>query len=381
MLKTIGLMSGTSMDGIEAMLMETDGRYIIESKATESLLYSSEFQISLRNAEAAVKATNGNLKEAAKIFPSLEAVIIQSTNLHAEIVHNLLNKANINPEAVDLIGYHGQALYHNPAAGITIQVGDGQLLSDLTGITVINDFRSDDIANGGQGAPLAPLYHQALAVKSGYLPVAVVNCGGMANISIISGADNAQVMGFDTGPGNVLIDRYVRNKTGNKEFIDQDGKYGLKGIVNQDALNKLMDLVAPYLNKLPPKSLDSGDFHLIKELDDLSIYDACATLECFTALSIVKSLDILSIKIPKNWVLAGGGWKNPVITHYLKTYLPADINIKSASEIGWDSTYMEAGIFAYLAARSFYKLPISLPEITGAKIPSLGGTMYLAKNS
>ena len=368
-LKTIGLMSGTSMDGIDAVLMETDGKQIINAKLGVSLSYGHEFKQQLRDAELAVRKAKKNTADL--------ALIRKSTEVHAEIVNNLLIEANLKPEEIDLIGYHGQSLYHNPSEGITIQIGDGQLLANLTGIAVINDFRSNDIKNGGQGAPLAPLYHQALAVKLNLFPVAIVNCGGIANISLITGGDETQVTGFDTGPGNVLIDRYIRNKTNNLEFMDFDGKYGLQGDVNQAALQKLTKLLATYLAKAAPKSLDPGELNLIDEIDDLSINDACATLEAFTAKSIVDSLKNI---LPKKWILAGGGWNNPVITAYLKQYLfekIGEVQINMASEAGMDSVYMEAEIFAYLAVRSLLKLPISLPLVTGAKTASFGGHAYL----
>ena len=367
-IKSIGLMSGTSMDGIDATLMETDGRQIINPIVSCSLSYSAEFKLLLREAELEVRQAKSNV--------SSPEVIKKSTELHAEIVLNLLKKANLSPEEVDIIGYHGQSLYHNPAEGITIQIGDGQLLSNLTGIKVINDFRSQDIANGGQGAPLAPLYHQALAAKLNLFPLAIVNCGGIANISIINGPEESQVIGFDTGPGNVLIDRYIRNKTSNKEFMDLDGKYGSKGVVSKEILQKLMSQMSGYLSKPAPKSLDPSDFYLIDELDDLNFNDACATLEAFTALSIVSSLKDL----PKKWVLAGGGWNNPVIVKYLKEYLAerlGSFEMLLAKEVGIDGTYLEAEIFAYLAARSYFKLPISFPMVTGCRAPSLGGNLYL----
>jgi anhydro-N-acetylmuramic acid kinase len=372
MLTCIGLMSGTSMDGIDATLMETDGKEYIKTGATLSISYDHNFKIKLRKAESLVRAARKDIAS--------KEIVQESTKLHAKIVNLLLEKADLKPEDVDLIGYHGQALYHNPSAGITIQIGDGQLLSNLCNIKVINDFRSDDIKNGGQGAPLAPLYHQAIIAKMNYFPVAMVNCGGIANISLITGRENDQVIGFDTGPGNVLIDRYLRQKTCNRQFYDKDGKYGLGGIVNKIALNKLIKNLAPYLNKDFPKSLDPGDLELVKEIEDLSINDACATLENFTAYCIATS--IKPNTLPKKWILAGGGWKNPVITKFLEEYLAKEIKpiIKHAHEVGLDGEYMEAEIFAYLAARSFLKLPISIPAVTGAKIPSLGGRLFIPQN-
>lgn len=367
-LKSIGLMSGTSMDGIDAVLMETDGKKIIKSIATESISYDDEFKLLLREAELSVRNAKKNIA-------SLE-VINRSTELHAKVVKALLKKANLLPKDIDVIGYHGQTLYHNPEEGITIQIGNGQLLADLTGIKVVNDFRSDDIKNGGQGAPLAPLYHQALALRDSYFPVAVVNCGGISNISIINGDGDNQVIGFDAGPGNVLIDRYIREKTNNLEFMDLDGKYGSNGIIQQEVLEKIISLIQPHFKSKSPKSLDSGDFYLIEELENLSIYDACATLEALTAKCISDSVDI---NAPKKWILAGGGWNNPVILKFLKQYLLeklGSVDIKLASEIGWDNVYMEAEIFAYLAVRSLYGLSITIPNVTGAREASYGGSVY-----
>ncbi len=366
-LKSIGLMSGTSMDGIDAALMETDGQKIIRQKTTTSISYKPEFQLQLRQAEFMAR-------NAKRDITPLE-IIKKSTELHAQVVKNLLKEANLSPKEIDVIGYHGQALYHNPTEGITIQMGDGQLLANLTGIAVINNFRQGDIKNGGQGAPLAPLYHQALAIRDSYFPVAVVNCGGIANISVINGEKESQVFGFDTGPGNVLIDRYIRNKTNNKEFMDFDGKYGLKGMVNQDILAKMIELLKPYLEKKSAKSLDPSNFCLIKEFDDLSIYDACATLGALTTKCIVDSLE----DFPSKWILAGGGWNNPVILKYLRQYLTEkapSVDIRLASEIGWNNIYMEAEIFAYLAVRNLYGLPISIPNVTGAKIANRNAMKY-----
>lgn len=372
MLTCIGLMSGTSMDGIDATLMKTDGKEYIKTGTTLSISYEPNFKIKLREAESLVRTAKKNIAS--------QEIIQESTKLHAKIVNLLLEKSNLKPEDIDLIGYHGQALYHNPSAGITIQIGDGQLLSNLCKIKVINDFRSEDIRNGGQGAPLAPLYHQAIITKMNCFPVAMVNCGGIANISLITGKENNQVIGFDTGPGNVLIDRYLRQKTDNREFYDKDGKYGLNGIVNKIALNKLIAKLEPYLSKNFPKSLDPGDLELVKEIDNLNINDACATLENFTAYCIANS--IKPDMLPEKWILAGGGWKNPVITKFLEEYLSKKTKsiIKHASEVGLDGEYMEAEIFAYLAARSFLKLPISIPAVTGAKTPSLGGRLFIPQS-
>ncbi len=352
------------MDGIDAVLIRTDGKNLIETICGYSLDYPSSFKIELKKAELLVR------KAQKDVAP--EEIVNQSTLYHAEAVKQLLYKSKANE--IDLIGYHGQTLYHNPKQQISLQIGDGQLLANLTKIKVVNDFRSEDIRNGGEGAPLAPLYHKALLEKINYYPATIVNCGGISNVTIFT---KSSLIGFDTGPGNVLIDQLIRNRTNNKEFYDKDGKYGLNGKVNDLILQKLIHNFLPYLNHCYPKSLDSSSFFSLPELENLSLEDAAATLEHFTSYCIVNSIpdELLTQK----WVLAGGGWKNPVIKSALEFYLKQKImnpDVKIADEIGLSSQYMEAEIFAYLAAKRFLNLPTSLASITGASHDSSGGTLY-----
>jgi anhydro-N-acetylmuramic acid kinase len=371
-LAAIGLMSGTSMDGIDAALIYTDGQKNIVTAAHHFLKYNEYFILELRNAEILARAAEKDVTSF--------SVVEQSTKIHAQAVLDLLEKANLSVNDVDIIGYHGQSLYHNPTKQITIQMGSGQLLADLTGIKVINDFRVTDIKNGGQGAPLAPIYHHALALNASYIPTVIVNCGGIANITIITGNDINQICGFDSGPGNVLLDRFIRKKTDNKELIDLDGRYGLKGNVNITILSKLMDIISSHIKKPSPKSLDPGELHLITELDTLTIEDACATLAAFTAKSIVESVNVAIDK----WVLCGGGWNNPAIVKYLMQYLKEKnplVDVKNANEINWSNDYMEAELFAYLAVRNLYNLPTSLASVTGAKNNNVGGKLYVPNAS
>lgn len=424
-LRTIGLMSGTSMDGIDAVIIDTDGKYLTNSIAGLTIDYDQNFQMLLKSAEYSIKTSEGDLKKANKNYSKnlriylsyiyeenyinkiienlsnylyqdfnkkikLQDIIKHSTILHANIVDQLLKENNLKAKDIDLIGYHGQAFYHKPNKKISLVLGDGQLLANLTKITVINDFRSNDVKNGGQGAPFAPLYHQALAIKSNYYPVAIVNCGGISNITLITGPSEEEVIGFDTGPGNVLIDQYIRIATLNEESMDKNGKYGLRGNVNYIVLQNLKDKALiidnkNFLTSLPPKSLDSGDCKLIEELKDLSLEDACATLEFFTASTILESLKLVKTKPPLKWVLSGGGWKNPVITNKLKylltNFVDKNIEVNMADAIGWNSQFMEAEIFAYLAVRTLNKLPISTPQTTNVSHPCLGGHAYVPKKN
>lgn len=411
-------MSGTSMDGIDAALIETDGHAQIRELANISLAYDSEFKTLLKAAEHAVRHHVGDLARAKTYYPAaiqhylnhelsqpaeaaqalalyfhhdatamitFDQVVQRSTELHAKIVKQLLEKAQKTADNIDVIGYHGQTLFHRPANKITWQVGNGAWLAKATGITVVNNFRSRDVAAGGQGAPFAPLYHQALAIRDNKIPAAIVNCGGIANVTIITGKNPRDVIGFDTGPANGLIDRYVKQRTHGKEHMDENGHYGKAGKVHENILALLYEKSVVldgknFFTLQPPKSLDIGDLHLIPELDALTLPDACATLEAFTADTIVNSLRFFPEQPPRSWILAGGGWHNPVIYRELETRLKKalgnDISIMTADQAGWNSQALEAQIFAYLAVRSLQKLPISLPNITRVPEPLTGGEIH-----
>ena len=391
-----GLMSGTSMDGIDSALIMTDGEAVIKELGTYSLSYGPQFKLLLKSCERAVWENKGDIAKARHSYAAIlkshkldesitfDKVIEKSTDLHAQTIQGLLTATNYQIRDIDVIGYHGQTLFHSPTAHLTIQAGDGQRLADKSGIAVVYDFRSNDIRHGGQGAPLAPLYHQALAYQSGIAPVVIVNCGGIANVTII-GTKNEELYAFDCGPGNTLIDRFVQLKIG--ENMDKDGHYGSKGQINLEILQALKYKALSiknqenYLAKKPPKSLDVNDITLIAEAQALSLEDGCATLEAFTAECIVDSFNFLPIPIPKTWILAGGGWKNKVITAELelrlKYKLGDDLRFEHADQVGWNSQSMEAQVFAYLAVRSIRKMSLSLPNTTGISKPLSGGELAI----
>jgi anhydro-N-acetylmuramic acid kinase len=416
-----GLMSGTSMDGIDSSLIITDGEKLVKELGSYSIEYEPEFKLLMKGCEWAAWESEGDLKKARRDYVSLlkrylcqsqsisaknaqklldelcfhfhgkkqtivtfDQVVQKSTDLHLEVLKGLLKNTDYKARNVDIVGYHGQTIFHRPENGITIQVGDGQRLADEIGITVVYDFRSNDVKHGGQGAPFAPLYHKAIANQIGLTPVVIANCGGISNITVIGKSDK-DLYAFDCGPGNSLIDRFVQLKVGKK--MDEDGQYGSKGKISESVLNVLkkkalkMPDGSNYLEKHPPKSLDVNDLKLIPDVMTLGLQDGCATLEAFTASCILDSLDSLHMSVPKLWVLAGGGWKNKMITEQLKEMLTdklgAKVRIQQADEVGWNGQALEAQIFAYLAVRSVKNLPLSMPGTTGVKKALTGGKIVV----
>ncbi|AIL65249.1 Anhydro-N-acetylmuramic acid kinase [Rickettsiales bacterium Ac37b] len=385
-LKCIGLMSGTSMDGIDAVLLETDGKTYTKQLSSLSLSYDNSFRSLLKAAELVVRKYKGNLELAQENYQNLSDIIATSTISHTKIVKKLLEKSLFTAKEIDVIGYHGQSLYHNPEEKITISVGYSQLLANNTGIPVVANFRERDVKNGGQGAPFAPIYHQALAIRDKRLPIAVVNCGGIANVTFIRDSNPNNLIGFDTGPGNVLIDQYIRKFSNNTEFMDKDGKHGKLGKMHDNIFKTLYNSAVVknnvnYLNSYPPKSLDSSNFILTEEIFTLTPQDACRTLAAFTAYIIAECTKFITFPSPLTWVMCGGGFNNPVIVtelnKYIKEKLGEQAKIIKASSIGWDSQYMEAEIFAYIAARTMLQLPSSFPQITNVKSPTIAGDIFL----
>ncbi len=350
-LTAIGLMSGTSMDGIDAAIIKTDGITIKEIGDYYELSYSNQLKDRIR------EALLGNADSA------LEMDI---THLHAKAVNELLNKAGLNKNDVDVIGFHGQTIKHDPENGITLQIGDGKLLASLTGIDVVNNFRINDVKNGGQGAPLVPLYHQAI-VKVVEHPVAIVNIGGVANVTYINGDE---VIAFDTGPGNALIDDWMlKNNAG---YFDEGGKYAEQGDIDETSLAMLIN--NPYFNKKPPKSLDRNEFDT-KHINGLSIEDGSATLAAFTIASIVMADHHFPLDV-KSWYICGGGRHNSYIFEGMKKMVMAPV--LKIEDLGYNGDMIEAQAFGFLAVRSLYKLYLTMPSTTGVKEPHCGGVLNKA---
>jgi len=289
------------------------------------------------------------------------------TLCHAEAVRLLLAAAELGADGVDVVGFHGQTIAHRPDEGLTWQIGDGALLAELTGINVVCDFRRRDVAAGGQGAPLVPLYHAALlrtvAINP---PVAVLNIGGVANLTWMNGE---RIVAFDTGPGGALLDDWVLARTGSP--FDADGALASAGRADMSRVDAA--LAHPYFSRPGPKSLDRDAFAI--GLDGLSTEDGAATLIAFTAAAVARSVDHLP-QPPRRWVVTGGGRRNAAMLAALRGRLNVEVAVAEAA--GWDGDAMEAEAFAFLAVRSLRGLPLSLPETTGARRAVTGGALHRA---
>ena len=349
-------MSGTSLDGIDVALLETDGESTVKRGPSATYAYDAGQQALLRHAlEDAKRMTvrdqrPGVLAEAEK----------KLTQWHAAAVESFLQQNGLSDSNIDVIGFHGQTVLHRPEARLTVQLGDGAALAKANGIPVVYDMRAADVAAGGQGAPLVPIYHTALAPAR---PCAFVNIGGVANVTFI-GKDGA-LIAFDTGPGNALINDWMMKHKGVP--YDAGGAIGLSGSV--DRLQIQAALSHPYFSQKPPKSLDRNSMTL--DLKDFGLADGAATLAALTAHSIAAAEKWLPEK-PEQWIICGGGRHNAAIMRELTTLLP---NVNSADSMGLDGDTMEAEAWAYLAVRSLKGLPLTYPGTTGVAEPLTGGLL------
>ncbi len=351
----LGLMSGTSLDGMDAALMVSDGRAAVEPGPSLTLPYDNDFRARLR-------AVLGGKGEVAAVEREL-------TLRHARLVKDLLAQAGRRAEEVAVIGFHGHTILHEPDRHRTWQIGDGALLAAETGIDVVNDLRGRDMAGGGQGAPLAPLYHAALAAKLDK-PLAVLNLGGVGNLTWI-GAGEDEILAFDTGPGNALIDDWVSRRTG--QTRDEGGALAQAGTADETALARLLD--NSYFAQKPPKSLDRDAFD-VGPLAELDLAGGAATLTAFTAASVAAAVPHLP-QAPRRWLVCGGGRHNPAIMAALAARLGVPVDPVEA--VSWDGDAIEAQAFAYLALRSLEGLPLSLPGTTGVAKPMTGGVLHRVK--
>jgi anhydro-N-acetylmuramic acid kinase len=351
--RALGLMSGTSLDGIDVAQIETDGERHVAAGPSLTVPYPDAFRERLRSVLGAAVPKSEIL-----------AVEVELTRLHAEAIAEFRRR---HPECgFDLVGFHGHTILHRPDERRTWQIGDGGLLARLTGVDVVADFRSADVAAGGQGAPFAPLYHLALAAGRSK-PLAVLNLGGVANVTWIGNGDD-NILAFDTGPGNALLDDWVRLHT--REAADIDGVLARRGEVSQPHLADF--LMHPYFAQTPPKSLDRDDFAGLVPVG-LSLADGAATLVEMTAAAVAAATRYFPAP-PREWLVCGGGRRNPAIMNALARRLGTPVQPVEAA--GWDGDALEAQAFAYLAVRSRFGLPLSLPSTTGVPAPVIGGRLF-----
>ncbi len=363
----IGLMSGTSMDGIDVAALKTDGCCQAKPAGFQSFPYTTEFQ---RQLQAAVVDARDITDRTAR--PGcLAEVERELTRLHAEAVNIFLDTMSCTDEVIDVVGFHGQTLLHRPDAHLTVQIGDGQALADAIGRPVICDMRAGDVAAGGQGAPMAPIYHQALASGMSKLPIAVVNIGGVANVTWI-GEDGA-LISFDTGPGNALIDDWVRVHTG--QSYDVDGALAAGGEIDRKIVDAFLE--QDYFHQEPPKSLDRNAWQ-IAGLNSASPEHGAATLTACTVETIARAA-LHFPNEPACWVVCGGGRHNKTIMKMLATAVEGQV--MTAEDAGWNGDSIEAEAWAYMAVRSLEGLPLTFPGTTGVPQPQTGGVLCHPANA
>ena len=357
----IGLMSGSSHDGVDAALIKTDGHQHIETIMSVSIPYARE----LRNRLGEVAGLDELMgEEASAKLTAVEDTLTRTLN---SAIYELLAKSGMNQAKVDFIGYGGHIIQHDPAKGICRQIGNAQMIADEFAIPVITEFRKEDVAAGGQGAPLTPIYHHARAAGL-EKPLGIVDMGGVAHLTYLG--EHGEIIAFDSGPANALIDDWMYQKTG-KDF-DENGETAKKGRVDVDLLKKWLG--HDYFKRDHKKSLGRNDFKFV--MDDLqnhSLEDGAATLTAFTVDSVLKSLDIFP-QPPTRWLIAGGGRRNEFMMYAMMCKF--DVSVEPFEAAGINGDAVEAESFAYLAVRRFLGEPISFPTTTGVPSPMTGGTMY-----
>jgi anhydro-N-acetylmuramic acid kinase len=366
LMRAIGLMSGTSMDGIDVAMIETDGQGSVVRGPAHEYPFDPAFRGRLL--QGLLDAVEIECREDRP--ESLAALEQEITTRHRDAVQNFLNENNIEASTIDVIGLHGQTVLHRPERGLTVQIGCGQRLADELGISVVYDMRANDMVHGGQGAPLVPIYHQALA-QNGYFDgnsVAFVNIGGISNISYLRGGDDP--FAFDTGPGNALIDQWVMANAGVP--YDDGGRIASEGTVDEALVAQVLRL--PYFDKKLPKSLDRNDF-TPELVAGLELADGARTLAAITAQSILIAAKHLPEQ-PQLWVVCGGGRKNQMIMDDLAAGAAQHgATVVNAEDAGLDGGSMEAEAWAYLAVRSLKGLPLTFPNTTGVRSPVTGGVL------
>jgi anhydro-N-acetylmuramic acid kinase len=361
-LTAIGVMSGTSMDAIDVALIESNGENDIRIGPSGTFHYPAETRAALIDL-----ITNPRRIEEEDLS-SIERAV---TDAHCHAVEDFLREQNLNTSHIDLVGFHGQTVLHRPERRFTCQLLDGSYAAKRLRIDCVNRFRHRDVEAGGQGAPLAPLYHLA-RTHDLQKPLAILNLGGVANVTLIN---HDTLLAFDTGPASAMMDDLMRKARGLD--YDADGAVARSGEVNNDILAQVLN--DPYFAKTPPKSLDRNDFHRWMTLvEPLDLPDAMATLLAFTIESITKAGDH-AVDQPKRWLVGGGGRHNKFLMQRLRDRL--QVPVDPVEVVGWNGDMLEAECFAWLAIRSIKGLPLSLPSTTGVQEPMTGGVLHHALRS
>ena len=368
----LGLMSGTSMDGVDAALVLTDGETIAEYGPSLFLAHDEDYRAGMQAASRAAAAVSTEiLRDPARWPPALTGLAVRAVAVHLDAIHSLRGRRLGGGPRV--VGFHGQTVSHRPAEGVTLQLGDGAAVAAGCGVATVWDFRSADLRAGGEGAPLAPFFHFALARGAGLeAPVAFLNLGGVGNVTWIDPAADAPgapgaLLAFDTGPANALIDDFMAARTG--AGYDADGATAGRGRVAGEILARFHH--TPYLERTPPKSLDRNDFRPVFDaVSELSTEDGAATLTAFTADCVAASLRHMPSP-PTRWLVCGGGRHNKTLMRMLAERLEAPVDPVEA--VGLDGDMLEAQAFAYLAVRVLRGLPTSAPSTTGCLEPVRGG--------
>jgi anhydro-N-acetylmuramic acid kinase len=361
----IGMMSGTSMDGVDAAILVTDGVTIAAAGPTLFRPYAENEKALLRKALAEARTIADRTARPA----ALKTAEVMVTEAHAEAVEGLRRKYG---KPVQLIGFHGQTAFHAPERRLTVQIGDGRKLAERTGLPVVFDFRAADVAAGGQGAPLVPVFHRAIVQELGRPePVAVLNLGGVANVTYVEAGRDP--VACDVGPGNALIDDFMRTHA--DKPLDRDGEEAAKGTADEDFIAHILE--HPFFAAPCPKSLDRNDFAFAAlHLPTFSVPDGAATLTALTAAAVARVVPHLP-KPPRTWIAAGGGAHNPTLVKMLAERL-SPASVETAGAAGWSADALEAQAFAYLAVRVLKRLPITFPETTGAPHAMTGGLIAKA---
>ena len=372
----IGLMSGTSMDGVDASIIKSNGTDQFINILDCYFEFDKEIYEKLVNLRKLINLS----EDLEKYSKEIEILNKELTLFHARIINKITKEAD---DKIDLVGFHGQTIYHNPKNLISKQLGNGELLSQLVNTDVIYDFRQNDLKQGGQGAPLTPIFHNLISsiISNKYNiknPIHILNIGGISNLTkTVPVSEIESIKGFDVGPGNCLIDEWIRNNSSKR--YDEFGKIGRSGSVNELILNQAIDnfKINTYTNSLDIKDFDTSFVR------GLSLEDGCATLTKFTAYLIangIKYCHLSNNQIKENYLICGGGRKNNFLIDCIKQELfnQKNINIDLIDNYNLNGDFIESQAFGYLAIRSYLNLPISFPGTTGCKNKVTGGV--LARN-